>query len=190
MAGDGLPMVAVAGHPRPGSRTHAVAVRAAAMLHESLQQAGLPVIPPQLIDLAELAPSLLDRQPGPAAQGALAACQDAALLLVASPTFRGAYSGLTKLFLDMMPRHALTDVVAVPLMTAGIPAHRTAVDTTLQPVLRELRAHVPGPGISILESELDRVDDILADWWHRQGHPLRAALTVRLRPRTQQAAPC
>jgi FMN reductase len=190
MAGGELSIVAVAGHPRPGSRTHSVTVRAAAMLHDALLDAGLPVTPPQLIDLAELAPLLLDPRPGSRADSALVACQDAALLLMASPTFRGSYSGLAKLFLDLMPRHALEHAVAVPLMTAGIPAHRAAVDKSLRPVLTELHADVPGPGISILESELDRADEIVSSWLARYGGLLQAALAVRQRPHAGQAAAC
>lgn len=188
MTGNTLSLVAVAGHPRLGSRTYSVTELAAAMLYDALQEAGLPVIPPLLIDLAELAPLLLDPQPGSRADIALAACQDADLLLVASPTFRGSYSGLAKLFLDLFPRHALEDTVAVPLMTAGIPSHCGAVDTMLRPVLTELSACVPGPGISVMESDLNRVEEIIGAWIGQNAQRLAVALSGRTAPRAGQAA--
>jgi FMN reductase len=204
-------LVVLIGHPRPGSRTHSVALRAAALLRRALADGGTPPAEPHLIDLAELAPRLLDAcadsgQPARAgganganggdagwpgiAQIALQAVGTAPLLLIVSPTFRGACSGLLKLFLDMLPRGGLRAVVTVPLMTAGIPAHRSAVDTTLRPILLELQAQVPAAGICVLETELGRFDEVFDAWWTVHGPALREAVRAGAAGQAGQVRSC
>ncbi len=162
------------GHPRRGSRTGAVASRAAALLRQALAAQGLPVAAPCLTELTELGPALLgERANGSSPEElALTALRQAPLVLMASPTFRGSYSGLLKLFLDLLPRHGLSGTVTVPLMTAGIPAHRSAVDGMLRPVLLEMRATLPERGISVLETEFARLDEVFGGWWAAQGAAL------------------
>jgi FMN reductase len=185
-----LSWVVVIGHPRPCSRTHAVAARAGQLLHEMLVAGGLPLAAPEQIDLAELAPCLLDyRAARGAASTALTAVGQAPLVLMASPTFRGACSGLLKLFLDLLPRNGLESTVAVPLMTAGLEEHRFAVDTSLRPVLLELRAAVPAGGICVLETELARFDDVFAAWWARHGADVRHVVSAQV-SRQDEVAPC
>jgi FMN reductase len=167
-------VVVLVGHPRAGSRTHAVARRIGHLLGTALDGPDGPPPVPGWVDLAELAPGLLSPPGnGGPADAALRAVGRAPLLVVASPTFRAAYSGLLKLFLDLLPRYGLAGTVAVPLTTAGIVAHRYLVDTTLRPVLHELGAHLPVAGISVLESELGRVDDVFAAWWGAHATTLR-----------------
>jgi FMN reductase len=180
-------LVVLVGHPRAGSRTHAVARRVGELLGAALAGPGTGAPAAGLVDLAELAPRLLSHLSPPptpdldsdgdgSAEAALRTVGQAPLLLVASPTFRGSYSGLLKLFLDLLPRYGLAGAVVVPLMTAGIPAHRFTVDANLRPVLMELGAQVPTAGISVLESELDCVEAVFAAWWRAQAGNLRACL--------------
>lgn len=169
--------VVLVGHPRPASRTHAVATRAGRLLVEALADDGLPLRQPRLVDLAELGAHLLTDPPGAGRAGAaIDTVRSTPLLVVASPTFRGAYTGLLKLFLDALPRYGLDRVVAVPLMTAGLRRHRDAVDSVLRPLLCELRAWVPDAGIGVLEEELGRFDDIFARWWLTHGRQVRAGI--------------
>ena len=100
-----------------------------------------------------------------------AAVEDAAdqvlsadLLLVASPTFKGTYSGLLKVFLDRLPYKGLQDTTALPLLVMNSPLHALAVDVHLRPLLVELGASVPAPGLAVLESELDELDRVLHPW--------------------------
>jgi len=174
------PLVVLVGHPRPGSRTHGVAGRAGHLLRSALAGERVAFPAPSMVDLAELAPALLDRHsPDGAAQAAVRTVREASLLLVASPTFKGAYSGLLKVFLDLLPRDGLVTTIVVPLMTAGLPQHRTAVEHTLRPVLLELSACLPTVGISVLETELARFDDVFAGWWARHGPALGRAVLER-----------
>jgi FMN reductase len=194
MVNDEPRLAVVVGHPSSYSRTHAVALRAGRRLRQALGDEGVPLAGPQLIDLAELAPGLLGRNGrnghGDAADTALHTVRQVPLVLTASPTFRGACSGLLKLFLDLLPRNGLEGTIVVPLMTAGIPAHRRAVDTSLRPVLLELRAQVPTAGISVLETEFARFDDIFDAWWAAQGPALSCAVGERTRGRADEVTSC
>jgi len=165
------------GHPRPGSRTHAVAARTGELLRQSLAAEQISFPEPVLVDLAVLAPFLLDRGPhGGAGGSAVRIVRQAALLVTVTPTFRAAPSGLLKFFFDLMPAGGLSDSVAVPLTTAGLAEHQPVVDRSLRSLLQELRAQVPPAGIGVLESDLARFDDIFGHWWRDQGPCLSSSL--------------
>ena len=61
-------------------------------------------------------------------------------MLVATPIYKAAYSGLLKLFLDVLPADALRGKTVLPLATGGSPAHLLALDYALKPVLGALGA--------------------------------------------------
>jgi FMN reductase len=130
-----------------------------------------------VVDLAALAPHLLAREPGPGVESALKLVLDAEVLVVASPTYKGTYTGLLKVFLDRLPHQALAGKAALPLLVMGDPKHSLAVEVHLRPVLVELGAFVPTPGLVVLESVVPRdfgpdsgavavpeLDDLLDGW--------------------------
>jgi FMN reductase len=55
-------------------------------------------------------------------------------------------------------------VTALPLLVMGSPRHALAVDVHLRPLLVELGANVPTPGLAVVEADIDRLDDVLAEW--------------------------
>jgi FMN reductase len=83
---------------------------------------------------------------------------------VVSPTFKGTYSGLLKVFLDRLPYRGLSGATALPLLVMKSPQHALAVEVHLRPLLVELGASVPAPGLALLESDLDRLDSVLRGW--------------------------
>jgi FMN reductase len=84
--------------------------------------------------------------------------------VVASPTFKGSYTGLLKLFLDMLPRDGLSGTVGVALTTSAWEQHRFVADLYLRALLVELGAAVPATGLSIVESEFAHVDAAFTAW--------------------------
>jgi FMN reductase len=64
----------------------------------------------------------------------------AELLLVATPIYKAAYSGLLKVFLDLLPQDALRGKTVLPIATGGSNAHLLALDYALKPVLSALGA--------------------------------------------------
>ncbi|MDH2237104.1 NADPH-dependent FMN reductase [Pigmentiphaga sp. GD03639] len=61
-------------------------------------------------------------------------------VIIATPIYKAAYSGILKTFLDLLPQTALQGKVVLPLATGGSPAHLLAVDYALRPVLNALGA--------------------------------------------------
>ena len=178
-----MSFVTIVGNPKPASRTLAVATAAAGAITRA---AGIPGSP-QTIDVCVLARHLLLPEPSPAVEEALDEVAAADLLLVASPTYKGTYTGLLKVFLDRLPHRALGQAVALPLMLMGVPDHAPAVDAYLRPLLIELGATVPVPGLAVLESDLGRLDDVLVPWADRTARALVSSGAAVLASRTPLA---
>jgi FMN reductase len=144
----------VTGNPKPASRTHGVALAVAGVLDSA---------PDVVVDLAEYAPRLFDwSDPELSALTADVAAAD--VVVVASPTYKAAYTGLLKAFLDRYGSNGLAGVVAVPVMTGGWAGHSLAVEVHLRPVLVELGATVPARGLYVTEPELADLDASVAKW--------------------------
>lgn len=66
-------------------------------------------------------------------------------VVVASPVYKAAYSGLLKAFLDLLPQYALANKVVLPLATGGSTAHVLSIDYALRPVLTSMGTdHIVG----------------------------------------------
>ena len=109
--------IAVVGNPKPLSRTRAAA--------ESVLERLTGAPPDRVVDVIELGAGLLGWG-DPAVEDAVRALREAEVAVVASPTYKGTYTGLLKLFLDHVGTGDLAGVVAVPLMLGGGPAHALA----------------------------------------------------------------
>jgi FMN reductase len=172
-------MTVLVGNPKPASRTRSVALCAAGTLRDRLRREGCPISPPRIVDLAEIPAHLLladAAERSPAVHDAFELAPRARLLLVASPTFKGTFTGLLKLFADMLPQDALRHTVAVPVMTAASSRFRHASDSYLRPLLEALGATVPVPGLSVLEAQFGELEPALDGWAARVAPVLAAVL--------------
>ncbi|MEU7479076.1 NADPH-dependent FMN reductase [Lentzea sp. NPDC042327] len=125
------------GNPRPASRT----LQAALALREAIAAAlGVPGDGP-VVDAATIAADVFTRPE--TVKAALAALGAAEVLVVATPTYKAAYTGLLKAVLDQAPPGWLSGKVVVPLQIAAADKHALAVEVHLRPVLTELGAVVP-----------------------------------------------
>ncbi|GAA0306287.1 NADPH-dependent FMN reductase [Kineococcus aurantiacus] len=168
--------VVVCGNPKPASRTLTAAVAAAGLL---AADGPAPAGVDQVVDVTTLGPGLLGWG-DPGVRQAVADVAAADLLVVASPTFKATYTGLLKLFLDQFAGgEGLRGVVAVPLMLGAGPAHALAPDLLLKPVLAELGAACPAPGLSLLDREAEE---------HGAGTPALAAYAERWGPTLRATA--
>ncbi|MDW4907313.1 NAD(P)H-dependent oxidoreductase [Streptomyces sp. ADMS] len=150
--------IAVVGNPKAGSRTRDAAERLAAAL-------GLDC---EVIEITSLGAALLSWG-DPDITAAVQQVQSADIVIAASPTYKGTYTGLLKLFLDQFPTATgLAGQVALPLMLGAGPAHALAPELTLKPVLVELGATCPAQGFYQLDSTY-RTDDSLARWAAQWG---------------------
>ena len=135
----------VVGNPKPQSRTLAAATHVARELDGE---------PDFVIDLADLGPKLLDWS-DPDVTDLVKQVGAADLVVVASPTYKAAYTGLLKLFLDRFAGGTGLSGLAVPLMLGGSPAHSLAPELTLRPVLTELGGTVPGRALYVVDAQHD-----------------------------------
>lgn len=167
---DAAIVVVVGNHPKPASRTLAVASVVAAAVGDAVGLSGTTVV-----DLAELGPRLFDWS-DTEVPVAVERVKRGRVLVVASPTYKGAYTGLLKSFLDWFSASDLARVSAVPLMVGAGPRHALAMEVHLRPVFVELGASAPTRGLYVLESELDRLDQVVGEWLVEAGPQLRASL--------------
>ncbi|AKJ31281.1 NADPH-dependent FMN reductase [Caldimonas brevitalea] len=103
-------------------------------------------------------PLLLADASHPAIRQALDRVLDADVVLVSTPIYKAAYSGLLKLFLDLLPQDGLRGKTVLPLATGGSPAHLLALDYALKPVLSALGARDILDGVFAAESQLPAHD--------------------------------
>ena len=192
----------VTGNPKPASRTHGVALAVAGALSGALRAPGTPGLAapdapgvgapgtpgvaapgtPGLgahlaVDLAEHASSLFD--PADRELSRLTAEVAAAdIVVVASPTYKAAYTGMLKAFLDRYGGDGLAGTVAVLVMTGGWAGHSLAVEVHLRPVLVELGSTVPARGLYVTEPELAEPDAAVARWATAAIPLIRGALAA------------
>src|ERR1043166_8735172 len=76
----------------------------------------------------------------PVLRKAIARIAQADVLFVGTPIYKAAYSGLLKVFLDLLPPDALRGKSVLPLATGGSAVHLLAIDYALKPVLGALGA--------------------------------------------------
>ncbi len=167
-----ITITVVSGNPRPGSRTLRVATSVATRLGSEL---GGAVADP--IELSAFAGELFAAD-HPAADLALDRLAASELAVIATPSYKGAYTGLLKSFLDLYPAGALRGVIAVPVIVAGAPAHTLSTDLQLQPVLRELGAAPPTASLTLTEAQLDDLDGAVQRWADGGAVDLLARLTA------------
>ncbi|MER7012795.1 NADPH-dependent FMN reductase [Saccharopolyspora sp. NPDC000359] len=83
-------------------------------------------------------------------------------IVLATPTFKAAYSGLLKTFLDLLPQYAFAGKVVLPLATGGSLAHVLALDYGLRPVVHSMGARQVVQSFFLLSSHLFVEEDRLS----------------------------
>ena len=144
-----MSVLLIAGSPSEQSRTAALLEAAGTRLEgRGLQVDRLKVrsLSPQALLLADFGhPSILDAQKRVA---------DASVLVIATPVYKAAYSGILKVFLDVLSQTALKGKTVLPLATGGSPHHMLALDYALRPVLQSLGAKHILPGIYATDGQV------------------------------------
>lgn len=146
-------IVVVSGNPRAGSRTLGLAAAVGSAIAGRLGPADGSSTTPEVVDVETLGAGLL--VPGdPATAAAVQSLKDADLLVVATPTYKGGYTGILKVLLDQLPADALAGKRAVPVVIAGVTQQAAAAEALLRQLLTELGADVIDPGLPVVEADL------------------------------------
>jgi FMN reductase len=136
-----LTAVAISGSPSGRSRSRRLLSAAV----QSLVRHG---VQPTEIDLAALAAeALLGRYRSEALDVAVATTSQARIVVASTPVYRASYSGLLKVFFDLLAPDSLASAVAVPIATGGAPGHQLVLDHALRPLFGSLGATVVPTGI-------------------------------------------
>ncbi|GAB2748731.1 NADPH-dependent FMN reductase [Kitasatospora kifunensis] len=147
-------VLAVSGSPSATSRTTRLLRHVGARLADH----GHRVLP---LDVRELpAEALLAGDTRhPELARALALVAEADGLVIGTPVYKAAYSGLLKALLDVLPQYALAGKTVLPLATGGSTAHVLAVDYALRPVLSSMGAAHITQGWFVLDRHISVGED-------------------------------
>ncbi|KAB7766270.1 FMN reductase [Xanthomonas maliensis] len=170
-----LRLVAVSGGLRRPSR-------ATALTEHLLELIGKQIPCEQhLVELGGLAPQLAGTiwrsQLPEAVEQHLAAVEQADVLVVTTPVYRGSYTGLFKHFFDFIDQDALTDTPILLAATGGSERHALMIDHQLRPLFSFFQARTLPLGV--YATDKDFVDFQLHD----------AALIQRAKLAVQRALP-
>ena len=113
-------------------------------------------VPVDRLAIRELAAHalLLGEASHPSVQQAVEQVRRADVIVIATPVYKAAYSGVLKVFLDLLPQSALKGKTVLPLATGGSPHHMLALDYALRPVLQSLAARHILPGVYATDGQV------------------------------------
>jgi FMN reductase len=163
-------IVVLSGHPRPRSRTSALARSLGSALADDRHGP-----PPAFVDAGELGPGLLIPDDEPTLT-ALSVVQDADLLVVATPASTGTFSGVLKVLFERLPANALAGAYAIPVVTASLQPQAERAEAALRRLLGELGAEVAGFGLTATENDLADISGLA----HRYVAELRLTYVQRI----------
>lgn len=113
-----------------------------------------------------------------AAAAALVAEADA--VVVGTPVYKAAYSGVLKSFLDLLPQDGLAGKLVLPLATGGSQSHMLALDYALRPVLASLAPRHILPSVYATSEQLP--------WRAEHGLLPVAAIATRIEAAIEELA--
>ena len=144
-----MSVLLIAGSPSAPSRSAVLLDAVAARLAER-------EVPVERLAIRELAAHalLLGEASHPSVQRAVEQLQRADVIVIATPVYKAAYSGVLKVFLDLLPQSALKGKTVLPLATGGSPHHMLALDFALRPVLQSLAARHILPGVYATDGQV------------------------------------
>lgn len=103
---------------------------------------------------------------------ATAQVEQADAVVIGTPVYKAAYSGILKAFLDVLPQDGFAGKLVLPLATGGSQSHMLALDYALRPVLSALGARHVLPSIYATDAQLS--------WAAETGLTIDAAIAQRV----------
>jgi len=144
-----MSVLLIAGSPTERSRSAALLER----VGQQLAQRGIAVERLRIRDLSPQALLLADFGHRSVVD-AISQVARAQAIVVATPVYKAAYSGVLKVLLDLLPQTALKEKAVLPLATGGSPHHMLALDYALRPVLQSLGARHILPGVYATDAQV------------------------------------
>jgi len=133
--------VGISGNPGARSKSRTLLERALVALSDRGVSATL-------IDLATLpADALLGRRRADEIDTALGSVSEATIIVASTPVYRATYSGLLKVFFDLLPLNGLVGKTAIGIATGGSSAHQLVIDHGLRPLFASVGAVTTPTGV-------------------------------------------
>ncbi|NEX61976.1 NADPH-dependent FMN reductase [Noviherbaspirillum galbum] len=87
---------------------------------------------------------------------------EADAIVIATPVYKAAYSGVLKAFLDLLRQDGFAGKLVLPLATGGSQSHMLALDYALRPVLSALGARHVLPSVYATDAQVQWSDKGIA----------------------------
>jgi len=178
-------VVVSAGLSQPSS-TRLLADRLSAAVDRHLRAAGIePQI--EVVELRDQAKDLVNNLlagfPSPRLQAALDAVLAADGLIAVTPIFSASYSGLFKLFFDLVERDGFAGKPVLIAATGGTARHSLALEHAMRPLFAYLNAAVVATAVYAATEDWGRsgaaAEDSLVERIDRAALELSVAMSVR-----------
>ena len=156
-----LRVVAISGGLQSPSKSAALTEHILNLIAEEIS------IEQHLVELGQLAPlfagEIWRTQLPDAVERKLALVEQADILVVATPVYRGSYTGLFKHFFDFIHQYALVDKPVLLAATGGSERHALVIDHQLRPLFSFFQARTLPLGIYATDKDFVdyRVQDVV-----------------------------
>ncbi|QDP39936.1 NADPH-dependent FMN reductase [Radiobacillus deserti] len=143
-------IVVLSGSPSEQSRTDIVLRYLGHLLEKeklSVSHISVRDIPQEVL--------FLGQHESPVIQDITALILQAKGVIIGSPVYKSAYSGVLKALIDLLPQDVLQDTPVLPLMTGGSAAHLLAIEYTLKPLLANLKGQNL-KGVYLLDNQISK----------------------------------
>lgn len=106
-----------------------------------------------------------------AIKAANAAVEQADVIIVLTPIYKAAYSGILKSYLDLIPQKGFENKHIIPIAVGGTPHHLLVIDYALKPVFSALGATSISQGVFIVDKQIERT---------AQGFAIEEEIKIRI----------
>lgn len=149
--------LAISGSPSVTSKSRRL------LLH-ALDRLRTDGIEGRLLDLCGVpADALLGRTRSARIDEALTALAASRIVIVGTPVYRASFSGLLKVFFDLLPQDALAGKAVIPVATGGSLAHQLVLDHALRPLAASVGGVTVASGVYGTDAQFaaDAIDPLL-----------------------------
>ncbi len=151
-----LRVVAVSGGMQQTSKSTVLAAHLLKLLIEKLRCEAHLTIVGQLVP--QLAGTTFRSQLPSAVEQELAAVENADILIVATPVFRGSYTGMFKHFFDLIDQDALIDKPILLAASGGSQRHALVIDHQLRPLFSFFQTRTLPLGVYATDADFEEGD--------------------------------
>lgn len=85
--------------------------------------------------------------------------EESDIVVFITPVYKGAYSGILKTFIDLLPQKGLLGKIVLPVAVGGSVAHLLSLDYALKPVVAILGATNILPSVYAVDKQIQRLED-------------------------------